>query len=46
MKKILFLIPMIVLAAGCHDYKADVEKLKAVMLKHGLVPVMPQAATR
>lgn len=24
----------------------DVEKLKAVMLKHGLVPVMPQAAPR
>jgi len=24
----------------------DVEKLKAVMLKHGLVPVMPQVASR
>jgi hypothetical protein len=24
----------------------DVEKLKAVILKHGLVPVMPQAAPR
>src|SRR2546426_5726730 len=24
----------------------DVEKLKAIMLKHGLVPVMPQAASR
>ena len=29
LKKILFLIPMIMLAIGCHDYKADVEKLKA-----------------
>ncbi|HXI50032.1 MAG TPA: cupin domain-containing protein, partial [Candidatus Saccharimonadales bacterium] len=24
----------------------DLEKLKAVMLKHGLVPVMPQVASR